>query len=235
MASFIDPRQVLGQNVWVKPTKFAVALSVYLGSLAYFARWLPDRLRINVIYRAYSICIVAAVIAEFVWITGAAAYATQSHFNSELPFLVRLYPWMGILAIFLTSASIFYGLQIAFNIGPGMAPAERVALSGGLILTFVSTVLVAGYLSSNGGHHVGLTGSGALTVPVLGWSREVGDLRVAHFFATHAMQAVPIIRVALQRILPRCAVLPLTVLALASYAGFIAFTFLQARAGLPFI
>ena len=170
-----------------------------------------------------------------VWIGGAAAVGTASHFNSEVPFLASVYPVMGALAIFLTSASLFYGLQIAFNSGSGLGPAMRLGVSGGLILTFVSTVLVAGYLSSNGGHHVGLPGGADVALPVLGWSREVGDLRVAHFFATHALHAVPLMSFIFVLVLPQRAALALSLTALCLYSGLIAYTFLQARSGLPFV
>ena len=40
--------------------------------------------------------------------------------------------------------------------------------------------------------------SGA-AVPFLGWSGEVGDLRPAHFLALHAMRALPLLGLWLER------------------------------------
>jgi hypothetical protein len=61
----------------------------------------------------------------------------------------------------------------------------------GLILTFVLTVPIAATMSSGTSHLVGtpLTGT---RFPIMGWSREVGDLRLPHFLATHAMHSVPL-------------------------------------------
>jgi hypothetical protein len=69
---------------------------------------------------------------------------------------------------------------------------------------------------------------------LLGWSRTGGDLRVAHFFALHALQAVPLLgwiatRVAADR--AKAAVL----LGATLYAGWITFTFVWALAGRPLV
>ena len=66
-----------------------------------------------------------------------------------------------------------------------------------------------------------------------GWSREVGDLRVPHFFATHTMQIVPLVwfAIAMVRTPPQGAGLVLTGLALAVTTA----TFVQALRGAPFL
>ena len=38
-AQAIDPRLFQGESVWAKPVKFQIALTVYLLTLAFFARW----------------------------------------------------------------------------------------------------------------------------------------------------------------------------------------------------
>src|SRR5262249_17865462 len=70
-------------------------------------------------------------------------------------------------------------------------PAFRLSVGLGLVLTFFLTVAVAGYMVNNGGHFVGSQSTVAPGAPLMGWARDRGDLRVAHFFATHAMHFVP--------------------------------------------
>ncbi len=73
---------------------------------------------------------------------------------------------------------------------------------------------------------------------ILNWSRDGGDLRVAHFFALHAMQILPLLAMVLYWMLPN--VQPntskrLVWLACAAYSGFCVFTLLQALHGNPFL
>jgi len=74
VAMALDERTLLGVNVWLKPLRFEIALTVYLATLAWFAGWLPERVVGTRWYRTYAACVVAAIAAEVVWIGGAAAF-----------------------------------------------------------------------------------------------------------------------------------------------------------------
>lgn len=191
-AMLLDARQFQGESVWIKPIKFQLALIIYMLSLAFFARWLPAGMTEGRVYRTYSYIVVFAVIAELIWIGGAAMFGVASHFNQSEPLMISLYPVMGFLAATLTSASLVLGIAIWRNPGTALPPALHLSIALGLVLTFVLTVPVAGLMSSMPGHAVGAAPGGE-TLPVLGWSRVGGDLRVAHFFATHALHALPLI------------------------------------------
>src|SRR5690606_5801344 len=115
-----------------------------------------------------------------------------------------------------------------------IAPALRWGIVAGAVIAFVATLITAGYMSMNGGHWVGGIASDANGLPLFGWSRTGGDLRVAHFFALHAQQAMPalgLIAVALGRPSSRGAIAAGAV----AYLGLIAFTFVQALRGVPFL
>ena len=105
----------------------------------------------------------------------------------------------------------------------------------GLGLTFALTLVFAGTLSQNGGHFVGGGGSDAGGLWLMGWSREVGDLRVAHFFGTHAMHLVPLFGFLAGRLLAPGAAVASTWGFAAAYTGLCIATFLQALAGRPFL
>ncbi len=234
-AMAVDARQINGVNVWDKPFKFEVSLSLYLGTLALFAGWLPQGMTGRRWYRIYAWLVVGAIAGELAWLFGGAANGIGTHFNIAHPIMGPLYPVMGAFAVFLTSASLVYGVAFLRDHDSALDPAFRLSLGLGLVLTFFMTVGVAGYMSSGSGHWVGGTQSDAAGLPFMGWSRDGGDLRVAHFFAAHAMQFVPLAGFLASRLLAPQAARLAAWLAATGYAAFTAFVLIQALAGRPFL
>ncbi|MFN3547712.1 MAG: hypothetical protein ACK4U0_09500 [Mesorhizobium sp.] len=233
-AALVDVRTVAGINPWIKPLKFQASLAAYLLTLAWFAAWLPTGVTGTRWYSRYSAMVVALIGAEVLWLMSASAYGVPSHFNAE-PAMQAIYRLMGLFAIGLTSATLVYGVLIGRDRRSMLSPAFRSSLSLGLVLTFVLTVLAAGFLAGGQGHFVGEADASATrTLPVLGWARDGGDLRVAHFFATHAMQIIPAFGLIAALLPPRQGVLSVRLFAVA-FVGFTAFVLFQAAVGAPFI
>jgi hypothetical protein len=233
-ASLIDPRQFLGAPIWHKPLQFHLALAVYTLTLAYFARFLPRGLMQTRTWRIYVLAVSTAILAELLWVGGAAAYGTASHFNTDDVAMGTIYGLMGGFAVLLTSASLVMGLAIWRNPATGLPRALHLSIALGLGLTFILTLIAAGTMSSMPGHWIGTPVTGA-SLPILGWSREVGDLRVGHFFATHALHVLPVVGLIATRLLPPR---PATATVWAASAGFVALVLLtmaQAFAGQPFL
>ena len=114
----------------------------------------------------------------------------------------------------------------------------RLGAGWGLVLGSIATLMTAFPLASGEiggpGHWVGGVRTDLGGLPLVGWSRTGGDLRVPHFFATHIMQALPILGLALDRIAPRVAKPGIAFGALLSIAVVIG-TFVQAVQGQPFL
>ena len=230
-AMALDLRVFQGESPWMKPVKFHIALGLYTISLAFFARFMPEATRQGNRWRWFSGAVVFAIMGEVIWLSSAAAINTASHFNTTIPVFTAIYGLMGVFAVLLTSASLVMGVSVWRNRASGLDPALHLAVALGLMLTFALTVPVAGYLSSNGGHFVGAS---TRVLAVMGWSRDAGDLRVAHFLATHALHFIPVAGLLAVWLVPARAV-RVVWLAAAAFAALVIFTFVQALQGQPFL
>jgi hypothetical protein len=234
-AMLLDDRLFQGDSIWLKPVKFQIGLAIYALTLAVYARWLPPGLRAARWFRAYIAIVMVSILAELAWIGGAAALGTASHFNVSTPVWSALYSLMGAFAVTLTSASLVFGIAIWRNRDTGLPGALHLSVALGLVLTFGLTVVVAGALASGTGHLVGVPAPGDSGVPILGWSRSAGDLRVAHFLATHALHALPLVGLG-AALAPADHTARRVVLAgAAAYTALVLATFAQALAGLPLV
>jgi hypothetical protein len=230
-AMALDARIFQGDSPWMKPIKFHYALGVYTITLAFFARYMPEGTRLGRRWRWFTAAVVVAIVGEVVWLSSAAMLNTASHFNTTIPVFTAIYGLMGVFAVLLTSASLVMGVSVWRNPATGLAPAVHLAVALGLILTFALTIPVAGYLSGNGGHFVGTS---TRELWVMGWSRDAGDLRVAHFLATHALHFVPVAGLMAVWLAPAQAVRLVWLMA-GLYAALVIGTFVQALQGLPFL
>ncbi|MCV0393828.1 MAG: hypothetical protein K5872_12015 [Rhizobiaceae bacterium] len=233
-AMFVDQRTLAGVNVWVKPLKFEASLALYTLTLAWLAAWLPAGTRARPWYRTYIRLVAAAIVLEMAWLLYAAAIGQPSHFNRTDPVLALVYPVMGGMAVVLTSATLVYGLQIRRNDALAVPPALKAAVVQGLVVTFVLTVLAAGFMSTGGSHLVGGNVSDVEALPVMGWARDGGDLRVAHFFATHAMHFIPAFGFAWAMVAGGKSTRPVNLFTVL-FAAFTLFLILQALDGRPFL
>ena len=235
MAMVLDGRTFNGVNVWIKPLKFELSLSLYAATLAWFAAWLPQSVRQSRRLRLLEIVVTIAVALEMAWIGGAAYAGIASHFNAENAFMAAIYPVMGALAITIAVPSLVYGMAFMRHAGASDDPVFSLSLGLGLTLTFGLTLLVAGYMSSQTGHTVGGAGSDASGLNFLGWSRRGGDLRAAHFLATHAMHFLPLFGFAVARLLPQQQGKMAVWTSGALFVGFVGYTFFEALQGKPFM
>ncbi|MEO1250815.1 MAG: hypothetical protein AAFW81_00535 [Pseudomonadota bacterium] len=232
---FLETRLIEGVNAWTKPQKFNLSFIVHFMTLAILAQFVPRETRVKPALSVSAYLAVAALVLETVYIFIQAARGRRSHFNYETQLEASLYLMMGVGAVLLMIVAIVLGVQI-WRKGAAAGPGLRLGAAMGLILGGVLTIVLAGYMSSgNNGRWVGDHPMGGAAVPLFGWSREVGDLRPAHFVTMHMMQTLPLAGWLLDKLrAPGSATrIALIVFALAQIA--LAFTiFFQALAGDPF-
>ncbi len=200
--SLIDMRLFDRANVWAKPMKFSISVSLHLATLALVAHFLSPDWKDGKLIGGLAIASVVAAIGEVGYIAFQAARSEASHFNVSTPFHAGMYGLMAAGAVVLVAASFGLGLMAAVDEQSSFSAPVRLAVSIGLIAGTVLTLITAFRLGGNMSHHVGIEPHGASRMPITGWSLSVGDLRPAHFFATHMMQAVPVFGVIAARLLP---------------------------------
>jgi hypothetical protein len=194
----IDPRMVLGQSTWAKPTKFMLSFLFYIPTMY----WLYSHVNIRPRIKSFVMTGSAAILLlELVLLMLQAGRGVPMHFNVSTPFNATLWSIMSV------SIMIFYVISI---IGGGLLVVQQMkdrtygmSLRFGVILMLVGFGL--GFLMTSpsssqmealqagetvpmiGAHTVGAADGGA-GIPLLGWSTEHGDLRIAHFVGIHGAQ-----------------------------------------------
>lgn len=193
LGQLLDPREIAGVNVWVKPAKFLFSIGLYALTMAwYFGFVRPERRSARPMRMVAAMVVIGGGFEAF-YIALQGARGLESHFNTTTPFYTVMYALMGIFATLLTAATLPLAWEIAKRPKTGVRADLVAALVAALALTFVLGAGLGGYMSSQHGHTVGAIGG---HVPVFGWNRAGGDLRVAHFLGIHVQQAIPMLALA---------------------------------------
>jgi hypothetical protein len=241
----IDPRVIAGAPRWLKPAKFALSIGVYCLTLAWVVGYLPKFRRTR---RIVSRVTVGAMMTEMSIIALQAARGTQSHFNVQTPLDALLFGIMGLAIVAQTFISIavavalfrqtFDDRALGWALRLGMSLTIAGALFGGLMTQPTGSQLEqmkAGEVVTSGAHTVG-GADGGPGVPITGWSKQHGDLRIPHFVALHALQVLPLFALILRRARLSDDRRVRLILALtASYVALVGLVLWRALAGLPLL
>ena len=234
----LDDRLINGISVWSKPLKFQASLTMMLLTLILLLPSIEARTRAGLGVFLASLMAAITANSEVFYITLQAARGRASHFNDSTPFEATAYSLMGVGAALLVLSSLVIGVYILLRPRPGAPAGLRLGGGWGLVLGSVATLITAFALSGGQidgpGHWVGGIKTDFGGLPLFGWSRTGGDLRVPHSFATHIMQALPILGLGLDRLAPRFARPGIALGAVISIAVVIG-TFVQAVQGRPFL
>lgn len=188
LLSLVDHRQVLGVGTWIKPTKFFLSTGVYALTIAWAFGFLSDRQRTGRAARYIVRTTIAASVLELAIISVRAALGQQSHFNTGTFLDSAWYDVMAVGALLLVSTSAVTGVLVWRS--EVLDGARRTAWAAGLVLAGTFGAVTGMVMGSRTSHTVG-TAVANRSIPFLGWSLSVGDLRVAHFLGLHAMFVLP--------------------------------------------
>ncbi|MEI1277289.1 hypothetical protein V6Z05_03105 [Leptospira venezuelensis] len=186
LLSQIDPRIVVGVNTWIKPIKFAVSIGIFLWTMAWFLELLGDFPTFRDRVEKY---FVISTAVELVLITFQSARGVQSHFNQSSAFDGAIYSIMGMFIFPMIPVAILMDRKfklLGSKLDPRVLTAVRFSL---WIFTIASVIGV--FISARLAHAVGAPDGGP-GLPLVNWSVNGGDIRIAHFVGIHALQVLPL-------------------------------------------
>ena len=198
VALLVDPRQIVGAPAWMKPAKFSASIAIYTFTLAwvftYLREWPGTR-------RVVSWVTTVTLLLEIVIIDVQVWRGTTSHFNVGTALDGVLFSIMGLAILIQTFAAMavavalwrqrFSDRAMGWALRLGMTITIAGALTGGLMTRptrdQIDHARAGNRMTVSGAHTVGAPDGGP-GLAGTGWSREHGDLRVAHFLGLHAIQ-----------------------------------------------
>ncbi len=185
LLSRISQVQLFEVSAWNKPLKFALSLGIYSWTMAWYCYYLPD---FNI--KPFNITVIILWSFELFYITLQAARGQQSHYNISTPFYGFLYALMAIAASTVTIYTAYIGILFFTKPLPELPLHYLWAIRLGIIL-FVIFSFQGFMMGSRLNHSIGALNNNS-NLFIVGWSKTVGDLRVAHFLGMHALQILPL-------------------------------------------
>jgi hypothetical protein len=179
--------QVKGANAWYKPLKFALSIGVFCWTMGWFTGYLKEPEQIW----WYNCSTIVLLGFELFYITFQAARGQLSHFNQSAPLYVALYAAMGLAITAATLYTAYIGVLFCTSNFPELPDYYLWSIRLGIFL-FVIFAFVGAIMGARLSHTSGGVDDGP-GLPMLGWSRKFGDLRIAHFVGMHALQILPLL------------------------------------------
>jgi hypothetical protein len=181
-----DHRMIMGVNAWLKPLKFFLAVGIMIWTMG----WILSYLRNTLKAKRFTLGLIITMFFENALIFLQAARGTTSHYNTSSSINSLIFTWMGIFILLFTIICILicvqFFLQKEFSIPPSYVWGIRLG-----ILFFILFSIEGGMMLGHLQHTVG-GADGGPGLPITNWSREHGDLRIAHFFGIHSLQILPL-------------------------------------------
>jgi hypothetical protein len=182
-----DHRRILGLNPWVKPIKFEISVIIFLMTMAALLAALGrlgDRPRAR---RRLAWGFGVAMIVENTIIAMQSLRGVRSHMNIATPFDGAAFGVMGLFIAFNT-VLVAVLLLLYLRTRTGLPTAVTWGIGLGLAMLLAGSLEGGFMIVRYWGHTVGGKDGGP-GLAFVNWSTQHGDLRVAHFFALHALQA----------------------------------------------
>ncbi len=221
--------EVLGINSLIKPLKFSLSIWILCWTMAFVFSYYSNQRSI----KRYSLFTVVVMGYELLIITGQALRGELSHFNNKDLLNALLYNLMGILIVSFTVYTLVLTRRFGRQNPEQLSRVQHKSLLLGLYF-FVIFSFWGGLMGALNTHTIGGE-LGDAGLPMINWSIDHGDLRVAHFFGIHALQFVPLFGWWAASRFDEAKGSRLLSIAAWAYFTFVVFTSVQSLLGIPLI
>jgi hypothetical protein len=160
--------------------------NLFAWAMAWYCYYLPD---FNIQLFNWSVILLLGF--EIVYIAFQAGKGQLSHYNVSTPLYAGLFSLMAIAATLVTLYTAYAGLLFFTNSFPNLPTYYVWAIRLGIII-FVLFSFEGFAMGARLSHSVGAVNDNSSWF-ITGWSKTVGDLRVAHFIGMHALQVLPVL------------------------------------------
>jgi len=244
----LDDRILQYVPLWLKPFKFSISSLVFISSILYFLKYIPNKKFILLTNKIVSY----GLMIELIIIFFQAYRGKMSHFNNQTLEDMILFQ---IMAITIVCVWLGFGVY-TWKLVKASEYGDELMFKGiqvGALITFLTMPFaftmpqpsetqlqeIIKNKSQIGlvvGSHTVDEKDPSQTYPLTGWAKTGGDLRIAHFLGLHAIQILPILAVLLSgiRLSIQTRKRILSVFGL-FYFLFVVYTLLQALNGNPIL
>ena len=217
----VDNLQILNVNRWLKPMKFYFSVGIMILTMGWLLHYLNNAKKI----KRYTWLLIVSMFFENGLIISQAIRGTTSHYNVNTLVDGIIFNFMGLFILLFTLTFVFICIaffrQKQFSISDAYVLGIRLG-----ILFFILFSLEGGIMLAMMKHTVGAP-DGSPGLSVINWSKDYGDLRIAHFAGIHALQILPLLSFYVAKTKKQVIILSLV------YFAFVATLFIQAIKGIP--
>ena len=182
-----DSIEISGVSRWLKPAKFYITVWILVWTLGWLMQYLTNKKKVVI----FTWLTILTMLPENGLILMQAIRKTSSHFNISHYFDANVFMIMGICIGIFTLTVLFIFVAFFQQKNFDISYAYLWGIRCGLFIFLLASV-EGGYMISIMKHSIG-GADGSPGLPLMNWSKQYGDLRIAHFLGVHALQWLPLL------------------------------------------
>jgi len=205
----IDDRILQYVPIWLKPFKFSISSLIFISSILYFLKYISNKKYLLITNKVVSYGLMIELFIIFLQVFRGR----MSHFNNQTLEDMILFQIMAITIVCVWLGFGVYAWKL-FKTSEYMDDIIFKGIQVGVIITFLTMPFaftmpqpsktqlqeIIKNKSQVGliiGSHTVNEKDPTQTIPLTGWAKTGGDLRIAHFLGLHALQIIPILSILL--------------------------------------